>query len=76
MLYGWLSKLWSLFGSFLCLGYPKRDHKFDNHPYRSMKPYTSAFRLKALEVEGYKLQFYGLEVRVLGLRVGVWGSRV
>ena len=37
-LYGWLSKLWSLFGSPLqygtkYLGYPKTDHTFDNHPY-------------------------------------------
>ena len=36
-IYGWLSKLWSLFGSLkkygtYYLGYPKRDHNFDNHP--------------------------------------------
>ena len=36
--YGWLSKLGSLFGSLLLygtyyLGYPTRDPNFDNHPY-------------------------------------------
>ena len=30
-IYGWLSKLGSLFGS--RLGYSKRDHNFDNYPY-------------------------------------------
>ena len=37
-IYGWLSKLWSLFGSLIYygtyyLGYPKRDPNFDNYPY-------------------------------------------
>ena len=36
--YGWLSKLWSLFGYPIysvpyCNGDPKRAHNFDNHPY-------------------------------------------
>ena len=36
-LIGWLSKVWSLFGSLFqygtsYLGYPNRDHIFDNHP--------------------------------------------
>ena len=37
-LYGWLSKLWSLFGTLnircrIIKRDPKRDHNFDNHPY-------------------------------------------
>ena len=36
--YGWLSKLWSPFGSPkywvpYCIKDPRRDHNFDNHPY-------------------------------------------
>ena len=38
LIYGWLSKLWSLLGSLLkygtyYLGYPKRYLNFDNYPY-------------------------------------------
>ena len=39
IVYGWLSKLWSLFGSLIIIwhlifkGTQKRDHRFDNHPY-------------------------------------------
>ena len=41
--YGWLSKLWSLFGSLVQYGtyyleYPKRNPNFDYHPYDYMKP--------------------------------------
>ena len=36
--FGWLSKLWSAFGSLIYygtyyLGYPKRDPNFDNYPF-------------------------------------------
>ena len=41
-LYGWLSKLWSLFGSLLkygteYLGYLERDPNFDNHPNEGLR---------------------------------------
>ena len=57
--YGWLSKLWSHFGSLLSygteyeyLGYPKRDPNFDNHSFRDYyeDPFSSSLlnRSKAL----------------------------
>ena len=48
-LYGWLSKLWSLFGSLIyCtyyFGYTKRDPNFDNHPYK-YRPETCSGRFR------------------------------
>ena len=43
--FGWLSKLWSLFGSLLYygtyyLGSPKRDHNFDIHPFIAFCKHT------------------------------------
>ena len=43
--HGWLSKLWSLFGSLLFygtyyFGYPKRGHNFDNDPHEPIDAST------------------------------------
>ena len=48
-MHGWLSKLWSLLGPYyntalIYLGYPKRDHNFDNQPYDlgvHLSPYSA-----------------------------------
>ena len=76
-LYGWLSKLWSLFG------YPKnrchiiirtqKNHNFDSDPYKLDDPCKAAHRLFVLVLRPWLpsvLAFVDLEVRrSLGFRV-------
>ena len=53
---GLLSKLWSLFGSLLLygtyyLGYPKRDHNFDNYPVRVLITQLVSYLLSPLGLQ-------------------------
>ena len=58
--HGWLSKLWSLFGSLLqygayYLGYPKRGHNFDNYPHLQRSASGKDSRRATVSVQGVGL---------------------
>ena len=63
LLYGWLSKLWSLFGFLISYGYPKRDPNFDNHPY-GIDALTLTDKLLK-KIEGQYSSFSGAVLTVL-----------
>ena len=87
-IYGWLSKLWSLFWVLvkirhLFLGYPKRDPNFDNYPYIYIYiylciylfTYLCIYVFMYLFVYGHKVWVRASGVQGLGFRLsglGCW----
>ena len=73
---GWLSKLWSLFGypKYQVPYYnrdPKRDHNFDNHPYRDDGKEHGNYVLRLRELYLDPLKMYRI-VAILAAFEGFW----